>query len=257
MTAKHAKVSRKMLFTWFTLGALIILLVPDSFTSRFQFGFARVFHLPLSYGRSIQLAQTEARPGNEQEIHVANLEKWLYYYRQEVENVTRMRQELPLRNFALLPATITTVPEGPASQFYVNRGSQDAVVPGQFVMAQNGIIGTVHDVAAHSARVKLITDPESKIAVQIGNLPGRKMMTGKDGRTASVGMVPAKQNVAAGNRVYIAPRAGFLDDPVIAGIITQCKEDLREPLLWDITVEPVATIDQLESVHILVFDPNN
>jgi cell shape-determining protein MreC len=246
-----------MLFTWFTLGALIILLIPDTFTSKFQFAFARVFHLPLSVGRNLQLSQTEARPGNEQEIHIANLEKWLYYYRQEVENVTRMRQEFPLRNFALLPATITTVSEGPASQFYVNRGSQDAVVPGQFVMAQNGIIGTVHDVAAHSARVKLITDPESKIPVQIGSLPGRKMMTGKNGKTASIGMVPVKQNVAADSRVYVAPRVGFLDDPVIAGIVTHCSRDIKEPHLWDITVEPVAKIDHLGSVHILVFDPNN
>lgn len=257
MANRHVKVSQRMVFTWFTLCGFIILFAPENFTNTFQFTFAQLFHVPLRIGRSTQLAHTGPRTENSYENYIANLEKYLSYYRKQVEKISKMRQRFPLKNFGLLPAAVTNVPDKPASNFYINCGTDDGVIAGQFVLADNGIIGTVQNVFSHTAMVRLITDPQSKIAVQIGDLPGRRMITGNGSDQAFIDMVPVKCKVKPNDKVFVARKVKFLDDPVICGIVTTVTRNMKSPLIWDITVEPVCKIDQLESVHVLVFEAKN
>jgi rod shape-determining protein MreC len=239
------------------LFGFIILFAPENFTNTFQFTFAQLFHVPLRIGRSTQLTHTGARTKNAYENYIATLEKYLSYYRKQVEKISKMRQRFPLSNFGLLPAAVTNVPEGPSSSFYINCGSDDGVIAGQFVLADNGIIGTVHNVSAHTSMVRLITDPLSKIAVQIGDLPGPRMITGSGSDKALIEMVPVKYEVKPNDKVFVAPKVKFLDEPIICGIVSDVTRNKSSPLIWDITVEPVCKMDQLESVHVLVFDPTN
>ncbi len=253
MANRHAKVSQRMIFTWLALCGFIILFAPENFTNTFHFTFAQLFHVPLRFGRSTGLSHTGPRTENGYENYIANLEKYLSYYRKQVKTISKMRQRFPLKNFGLLPAAIT-VPDGPTSSFYINCGTDDGVIAGQFVLADNGIIGTVQNVSSHTAMVRLITDPLSKIGVQIGDLPGRKMITGIGSNKALIEMVPVKYTVKLKDKIFVAPKVEFLDDPIICGIVTDVIRNKKSPLIWDITVEPVCKIDQLESVHVLVFD---
>ncbi|MHC4214447.1 MAG: rod shape-determining protein MreC [Planctomycetota bacterium] len=253
MANRYAKVSQRMIFTCLTLCGFIILFAPENFTNTFHFTFAQLFHVPLRYGRSTQLAHTGPRTENGYENYIATLEKYLSYYRKQVEKISKMRQRFPLKNFGLLPAAIT-VPDGPTSSFYINCGTDDGVIAGQFVLADNGIIGTVQNVSSHTAMVRLITDPLSKIGVQIGDLPERRMITGIGSNMAFIEMIPVKYTVKRKDKIFVAPKVKFLDDPIICGIVTDVTRNKKSPLIWDITVEPVCKIDQLESVHVLVFD---
>jgi rod shape-determining protein MreC len=239
------------------LCGFIILFAPENFTNTFQFTFAELFGLPLRIGRSTQLSYTGSRTENSYENYIANLERYLSYYRKQVEKISKMRQRFPLKNFGLLPAAVTTVPEGPASGFYINCGSNDGVLAGQFVLADNGIIGTVHNVSSHTAMVRLITDPQSKIAVQIEDLPELRMITGNGSDKGLIEMVPVKYVIKPKDKVFVSRKVKFLDDPIICGIVTTVTRNKKSPLIWDITVEPVCKIDQLESVHVLVFEANN
>jgi cell shape-determining protein MreC len=257
MANKQTKVSQRMIFTCLTLCGFILLFAPENFTNTFQFTFAQLFHLPLRIGRSTQLAHTGPRTKKAYENYIANLEKYLSYYRKQFEKISKMRQRFPLKNFGLLPAAVTTVPDKPASNFYINCGTDDGVIAGQFVLADNGIIGTVENVSPHTAMVRLITDPQSKIAVQIGDLPERRMITGSGSDKALIEMVPVKYVIKPNAKVFVAPKVKFLDDPIICGIVTDVERNKKSPVIWDITVEPVCKIDQLESVHVLVFDPKN
>ena len=257
MANKHTKVSHRMIFTCLALCGFIILFAPENFTNTFQFTFAQLFHVPLQFGRSTGLSHTEPRTQNAYENYIATLEKYVSYYRKEVEKLSKMRQRFPLKNFGLLPAAVTNVPDKPASSFYINCGTDDGVIEGQFVLADNGIIGTVENVSEHTAMVRLITDPQSKIAVQIGDLPGPRMITGSGSDKAFIEMVPVKYEVKPKDKVFVAPKVEFLDNPIICGIVTDVTRNKKSPLIWDITVEPVCKIDQLESVHVLVFDPKN
>ncbi len=254
MANRHAKVSQRMIFTLLTLCGFIILFSPESFTNTFQFTFAELFHEPLRIGRIPQLDHTGPRSEKAYENYIATLEKYLSYYRKQVEKISKMRQRFPLKNFGLLPAAVTTVSDKPASSFYINCGTDDGVIAGQFVLAENGIIGTVQNVSSHTAMVRLITDPLSKIGVQIGDLPGRKMITGIGSNKAFIEMVPVKYTVQRNDKIFVSPKVKFLDDPIICGIVTDVTRNKKSPLIWDITVEPVCKIDQLESVHVLVFN---
>jgi len=173
MARKLIRVSGPMLFSWFMLAGFILLLVPAHITNRFQFAFARIFRWPLSIGRTFSLSA--ARPGltdtsdySAYNNYIANLEKWLESERRKVEQLSGLRQRFPLKDAKFVFADLTTGPDGSQSGFFINRGKNDGLEKGQFVLGANSIIGTIYDVSSHSARVKLITDRECKIAVEIG-----------------------------------------------------------------------------------------
>ena len=54
-----------MLLTCFILTGLIFLFIPQGATSKLQLGFARMFSLPLSMGRSISLSAYSGQPSSE------------------------------------------------------------------------------------------------------------------------------------------------------------------------------------------------
>jgi len=259
MARKRARVSKRMLLTWFMLGGFILLFAPQSVTNKFQFAFARTLGWPLGIGRGILLAAAHSSLQSVSDSqaysnHIANLEKWLQRERSKVEELSRLREQLPLENVKLMYADITPVSGDSQSEFLINRGEKDGVASGQFVLADNSIVGTIYDVSSRSAQVKLITNPQSKIAVEIGQLNLRRVMQGK-GNLAKIENVSTKHKVKTGSYVYAAPKAGFLDDPIIVGQITRCEEDDRNPLLWDITVEPVCDIEKLYSVSVIILNP--
>ncbi|HUT29127.1 MAG TPA: rod shape-determining protein MreC [Sedimentisphaerales bacterium] len=258
MARKLTKVSERMLFTYFTLAGLIVFFAPEGFTSKFQLGFAQVFRRPLGLGRSIYLSVTPSQPDlvadRSKRNYVANLEIRLEKEREKLEDCSGLRQRLPLEGARLLPADVTAAADRSASSFFINRGKSDGLAEGQFVLGENSIVGTIDDVLSRSARVKLITDPDSAIGVKIESLNLRCFMRGKGNGGAAIEMVGTKHKVKTGQKVYAAPHVGLLDDYIIAGEITACGRDQKAPWLWDITVEPVCDIEQLYDVDVIIMD---
>jgi cell shape-determining protein MreC len=241
------------------LAGFIFLLAPQYITGKFQFAFARLFRWPLSIGRSFSLSAAGPRLNDTSSYrdytnHIANLEKWLEQARRKVEELSRLRERLPLANAKLMFADAITVSDESQSGFFINRGKNHGLAKGQFVLAANSIIGTIYDVTSRSAQVKLITDPESTIAVKIGRLNVPRMMRGNGGNSARIEMVSAKHQVKTGDLVYAAPTIIFLDDLIVTGQITRCEMDDENPSLWDITVKPVCEIEQLYSVAVIIMN---
>ncbi len=83
------------------------------------------------------------------------------------------------------------------------------------------------------------------------------MITGLGSNKALIEMVPVKHVVKRNDKIFVAAKVKFLDDPIICGIVTDVTRNKKSPLIWDIIVEPVCKIDQLESVHVLVFEAKN
>ncbi|MHC4060955.1 MAG: rod shape-determining protein MreC [Planctomycetota bacterium] len=259
MARKLKKVSARMLFTWFLLAGLILLFTPQNLTNKFQFVFARFFHWPLSLGRSASLSATRSviSDTSDEEAyihHITNLEIWLERERRKVEELSRLRERLPLQNARLMVADVTAASDGSQSEFFINRGEDDGLARGQFVLGQNSVIGTISDISSHSAQVKLVTDPESRIAVEIGRLGLRRVMRGGGSGSAKIEMVSTKHELKTGDKVFAAPQVGLLDDPVIVGEITRCRMDDENPSLWDITVQPVCNLDRLYDVAVIVMN---
>jgi hypothetical protein len=79
-------------------------------------------------------------------------------------------------------------------------------------------------------------------------------MQGCGNNSAKILNVSTKNKIEVGQDVY-AIREEFLPSPMIIGKVTQCKIDDRDPLLWDITVSPAWSLNQLDDVGIIIVNP--
>jgi len=80
-------------------------------------------------------------------------------------------------------------------------------------------------------------------------------MHGTGQNSAAIPNISIKHKVAKGDRVYARKKTGFLDSPIIIGTVSQCEPDNEKPLLWNITVQPACSLDDLMHVYVLVMNP--
>jgi rod shape-determining protein MreC len=252
-------VSKRMLFTWFMLAGLILLLGPQNLTNNFQFAFAHIFRWPLSIGRTITLsARTQPqltdvvsrRKYDQLQNYLANLTEELNQERQKVEELSRLRNRRPLEGAGLMIADVITAS---TDGLIINRGQDDGLKKDQFVLGDNSIIGTISDVSPRTAKVELITQTTSSIAVEIDGL--KALIRGDGKNSAKVQLVSTKHKIKIGENVYACKKPGLLDTPMIIGIVAQCKTADENPLLWDITVKPACDIQKLTETAVIIMNP--
>jgi rod shape-determining protein MreC len=253
-----------MLFTWFILTGFIFLFAPQNFTSKFQLAFVRVFRWPLSIGGDLALTaqtqQTLAGAVNRSETrylnYIANLEETLARERKKFKKLYELYNTHVWEgaDFALADV-ITAKVEGSRNELTIACRKTNGLNEGQFVLGDNSIIGTISDVSSRTASVMLFTDPTSRIAVKIGELDIKKWMQGNGNNTAKIPLVSIEHEIKKGDNVFARKNAEFLDAPVIIGEVAQLKRDDKDPLFWDITVEPACDIEHLEDVAIIIMNP--
>ena len=250
-----------MLFTWFTLAGFIFLFSPKKLTNKLQLTFHSIFSWPLSIGRNISLSAGTRQPLgdviNRDEYerllnHLANVTQQRDDAQQNVEKLSKMRNMPAWERMGFVFADVITVPiDELRSELFINRGRDDGLTKGQFVLADNSVIGTISDVDAHTAKVRLFTDPKSNTAVRIGGSDW--LMQGNGNNLAKVEMI--KHKIKKGTEIMASKRPGFLDTPMIIGKVARCEHN-AQPLVWDIMVEPVCNIQKVENVHVIVMNPS-
>ena len=246
------------------LTGLIFLLAPQNWTNKFQFAFARIFCWPLSKCRSISL-YAHSRPVftdvvprreyNKLQNHLSNVIAQRDKAREKVEKLSRLRNRFALDGAALVLADVITASiDGSQCELIINRGKDDGLLKGQFVLGDNGIIGNISDADSRTGRVKLITDPTSNLAVDIAG--ASRVMQGAGNSVAKVQMLSVKKhNVKTGDLVYARKKPGFLDAPMVVATVARCKRDDEDPRLWDITLQPACDIERLNDVAVIVMNP--
>ena len=269
MARKLIRVSRRMLFTWFMLAGLIFLFAPQRLTNKFQSAFARIFCWPLTIGRNISLsAHTERqltnvvsrreynKLQNQFRNHTENLTEALIQGRQEFEKLYGLynRYVLDGVEFALADVIRVSIDKSHC-ELTISCGKKNGLAKGQFVLGDNSIIGTISEVDSRLgiARVRLITDPASKIAVKISGLNVSGIMQGNGNNSAR--LLQTKYEAQVGDSVYAIKKPEFLDAAMKIGKVIQCETNDEEPLLWDITVEPACDIKQLKDVAVIIMNP--
>ena len=253
-----------MLFTWFILAGFIFLLAPQGLTNKFQFAFTRIFCRPLSIGRNISLSartrQVVADVVSRTEYdmlqnHLANVTKELLEKDKKLEELTGMRGRLnALEDAKLVPSDIITAAiDGSRCELIINRGRIDGLAEGQFVLGSNSVIGTISDVSARTARVRLITDPASRMAINIGD--SKTVLQGAGGNSARVELLSISHKVKTGDYVYADKKPGLLDAPIVVGNVVRCRRDDEKPMLWDITVRSVCDMNKLNELAVIIMNP--
>jgi cell shape-determining protein MreC len=252
-----------MLFVWCILASFIVLLSPQNLTNKFQFAFTYVFRWPLTIGRNISLSAAKRQPLRDQDIvtreqhdralnHIANLAQRLEDVYEEKEKLAKIRTNPAWERAGFVQADVITVSvDNLRGELIINRGREDHLEKDFFVLADNSIIGTISQVAARTARIRLFTDPGSNTKVRIDGT--NKLMKGCGNNQATVRML--KQKIGLGEEIIASKIPGFLDTPTIIGKVVRCEHN-DQPLLWDITVEPVCNIQKIESLHVIVMNPS-
>lgn len=266
MTQKWTRVSRRMLFTWCLLGGLICLFAPPSLTSKLQLAYTYAFSWPLQAGHSLSLASGTLSPlhaageadagataTEQQRLKnlVANLEGQLKEARGEIDQLAHVRAVPQWDRMAFLRADVTLISQT-RDVLLINRGRQDGVAVGQYVMGDMSIIGTVSQIWSQTAKVRLINGQGSKLPVTIGESDLARVMEGQVGNVAKVPLVPASYAVSKGTKVYARKMPGLLDAPIITARVSQCRIDPENPSLLDITIEPACDIAGLTGVAVIV-----
>jgi hypothetical protein len=257
-------VSRRMLFAWLMLAGLIIILAPHQWTNRLQFTFERLFNWPLKIGSSFSLARSIQQPlsraldrdENKYRNYSVTLEQEINQLQQKIQQLSGIRNRLPLEGVSLPLADIISIRiNDTQANLTINRGADDGLALNQYILSDNCIIGAISELSSRTARVKLFTDPTSKIKVKIGNLEVYRIMQGTGNLSAKVLDLQTTHIVKAGDNVIACKEPGLLDVPMIIGTVAQCKPDDKNPIVWDITVRPACEIAQVENVAVLIMNP--
>lgn len=262
MAWKQITVSRRMLFIWFMLAGFIVLLSPQNLTNKFQFAFTYVFRWPLTIGRNISLSAAKRQPLRDKDMvsrdeyerllnHVANVTQQRDDAQLSFQKISKMPNKPAWERAGFVQAGVITISiDNLREELIIDRGKEDGLEKNQFVLAGNSIIGTISDVDTHRARIRLFTHPASITKVRIGN---NKLMKGCGNNQAKVEMI--KDKVRIGTKIMASKIPGFLDTPMIIGEVVRCTHN-DQPLVWDITVEPVCNIQKIESIHVIVMNPS-
>jgi cell shape-determining protein MreC len=251
-----------MLFTWFMLTGFIFLFAPQSFTSKFQLAFVHVFRWPLSIGSDLALtAKTQqplagavSRSETQYLNYIANLEETLARERERFKKLSGLYNTYVWEGTEFVIADVIPVTvAGSRNELTIACRKTAGLAGGQFVLGDECIIGRISDVFPQisKARVELITDPKSAIAVKVGKF--KNILKGCGNNSAKIEMV--KNEVKAGENVFALKKPGFLDAPMIVGKVSECTRNQKNPSLWDITVVPACDIEQLEDVAIIIMNP--
>ncbi|MHC4754541.1 MAG: MreC domain-containing protein, partial [Planctomycetota bacterium] len=112
------------------------------------------------------------------------------------------------------------------------------------------------------AKVKLITDKSFIAPVKIPEINIGGIMSGNGDYSATITMMTKKPKI--GDKVYINNSPGLLDVAMIAvdvamiaGTVVNCESNEQLPTLWDITVVPACDIQTLNTVTVIIMNPEN
>ena len=249
-----------MVLTWFILAGGVLLLIPDSLTSRLHFAFLDLFRGPIRSGRRLaMLAETTASRGggvaqseyqkvveqNRQLLNaVSNLQGTLAQQQQQIDQLAGLRQVKAWEGMNFLRAE--AVMRANPGHLVIDCGTAGGLTKGQLVMADNAIIGQITELGTRTANVELVTSPLSRLRVTV--LPSRVqgILCGLGDGWAKIQVKPPCA-VAVGEKVYVK-LPGLPDATMVVGNVVWCGVDDQEPVLWEIKVQPACDLSRVASV---------
>ena len=203
----------------------------------------------------------------------------LYRYERCVEDLAGIRRGLEGLPCRLIPASVLPVhvpgkravlrlAEGTERGIrrghtvlsrHIDRGAREAIERGQPVLAAAGLVGIVEAVGPHMSTVRLVSDPESRIMVQVITRRAGKWRAGPtavavgDAEGAAIRLrgITRTAEVAVGDYVVTSPSAESPVPPyLIVGRVA--RSELRPAaVFFDVTVEPRVSPADVDLVYVL------
>ncbi len=254
-------------FTTLLLISLALLFLPQSITKNLNFFFIELFKPFLSIGidrpKKIFLSSdTSGDIVSRAEYDrlwraYKNIESELLLLEDKYETLAKYRLSMPLPGPALMPAGVVTTQ--PSQEIIIDRGSNDGIKKGFYVLGADSIIGEVIETSPSTSRIALLTKKNQMIQVRILRDGKRKYfsanMIGTGLGYCKIDLLPTHEDIQKGDSVYAAPKPGILGGAYIIGEVAKIWPSNENPLLWDITVKPSVSAKDLKDVAVIIMDP--
>ncbi len=172
----------------------------------------------------------------------------------EAERLRRALRFAEPQGPVLLPARVVGVWGEPwPLVFQLSVGSEDGVRAGQPVVAPEGLVGRVAEVAARSARAALLTDPALAVACEVVPGGARGVLRFRAERRPGLylSLVPLTDTVRVGQEVATSGLSAFFPQGLPVGAVARVGRD-PNGLVQEIEVRPHAPLGRLREVFVVV-----
>jgi rod shape-determining protein MreC len=132
----------------------------------------------------------------------------------------------------------------------VNKGEKDGVAKDMAVVTSDGVVGRVIEVSLHTAKVLLITDPNSAMDVIVQRSRTQGIMEGKVEEVCVLKYVQKNEDVQVGDKVITSGLGGIFPKGLMTGTVTRVERK-RPGIFQYIEVTPSVDFSRLEEVLIL------
>ncbi len=169
---------------------------------------------------------------------------------------TNQRLQKLLEFRAQLPAggITASVIAGSASPWFqsclLDKGSADGIRKGMAVLTPLGALGRVIELTANSAKVLLITDPNSGVDVIVQRTRARGIVSGSLENGPIMKYVKHGEDVQIGDRLVTSGMDGVFPKGILVGAVTAVRKQ-TVGLFQQITVLPAVTLETTEQVLVV------
>jgi rod shape-determining protein MreC len=171
--------------------------------------------------------------------------------------VKRLEKLAPLQERRATAVTANVFARDPSSWFktvLVDKGEVDGVSRDMAVTVAEGLVGRVIEVFPNTAKVLLITDPNSGVDVIVQRTRAQGIMEGRVEEFCILKYVRKSDDVQVGDRIITSGLGGIFPKGLLAG--TVAKVERRRPGIFQtVEVAPTADLSRLEEVLILSEEP--
>ena len=138
----------------------------------------------------------------------------------------------------------------------INVGARQGVEVGMPVVSGGaGLVGRVTQVYARTAKVQLLTDPDSAIAALLQTSRVTGLVVGQPDGTLRMELIPQEESVTVGDIALTSGLGGFVPKGLVIGQVTQVQQ-VDYALFQAAIVRPAVDFSRLEQVLVITaFEP--
>ena len=132
----------------------------------------------------------------------------------------------------------------------INAGSDDGVKEGSVVISQGYLVGKTVFVGPKSAKIRLITDPESAIPATVERIAVAGIVKGRIGSGMVLDQIPQSEKIENGSLVLTSGIGGGYPKGLIIGQIDDIQK-ISGSIFQKIELKPMINFDRLERVLVI------
>ncbi len=158
-------------------------------------------------------------------------QEFLLRLKQLQKDNTRLREILSLQRLSDSESISANVISRKTGSFWrqiiLNKGAEDGVEIGSFVVGPGGLLGRVDNTSLFTSTVKLLTSPESKVGVWVERIQMHGLLVGSGNDYPKVIFYNKEIDIKVGDFVLSSPASTLLPPNIPIGIIQSVDEEVN------------------------------